>query len=145
MRRMYEREGVVVVGLALLGLALVLWLRGRERARDIPQGKVSGFTAAEVAVFLMAQYRAGLLHPEALEAAKQLSPPWFDPLVLALNKFVCVDVASGRYREALEWRAHWAAKLAGDNDALLRINEAEALACSAITAPQVGLGPSSGL
>lgn len=116
---MSEREVVVVVvAVGLVGLVIADGLRSRERARAIPQGKLSGFAVAEVGFFLMAQYRKGLLHPTALEAAKQLSPPFFDPLAHALNSFVCLDVASGRYREALEWRARWAAKLSGDTDAL---------------------------
>lgn len=127
---MSEREGmVVVVALGLVGLVVAEWLRSRERARAIPQGLLGGFAVGEVAFFLMAQYRQGLLHPRALEAAKQRSRPLIDPLAQALNSFVCLEVASGRYREALEWRTRWAAKPRGDSDALLKINEAEALAC----------------
>lgn len=127
---MSEREVVVVlVGVGLVGLVVAEWVRASERARDIPLGKLSGFAVSEVAFFLMAQYRKGLLHPPALEAAKQLSRPLLDPFANALNTFVCLDVAAGRYREALEWRGRWAAKLSGETDALTRINEAEALAC----------------
>ncbi len=126
---MSEREVLVVVVVMLAGLRMAAWVRSRERARDIPEGKFGGFAVAEVAFHLMAQYRKGQLHPRALQAAKQLAPPWLDPFAQALNMFVCLDVASGRYREALEWRSRWAAKPNGDHDALLKINEAEALAC----------------
>ncbi len=126
---MGEFAWVVLVGVGLLGVALANWVRRREQLRDIPRGKLGGFTVAEVAGFLMAQYRQGHLHPQALEAARQLSPPLIDPFAMSLNIFVCLEVAAGCYREALEWRPRWKATLSGDGDAVVTINEAEALAC----------------
>ena len=52
--RMSEREVVVVVvAVGLVCLVAADWVRSRERAGAIPQGKFSGFAVSEVAFFLM--------------------------------------------------------------------------------------------
>ena len=126
---MSQREAMVVVGVALLAFALFGRVRVLALARDVPQGKLGGFRLAEIVWFLGVRYDQGLLHPRALAAMPTVSPPPADLLATALNMLVCVEIGSGRYREALEWRSRWDAHPSGDADALLRINEAEALAC----------------
>lgn len=78
---------------------------------------------------LMALYRGyveGELDDARLEAMQHLPAPRWAKLHV-LNIAVVLEVAAGRYVEALAWRGRWAG--ASRNDELLRINEAEALAC----------------
>ena len=72
-------------------------------------------------------YRLGTLRADAL-AAYAVSNPTPPDLPYWQNTLVCLDVATGRYREALEWRARLREPPTGDSDKLLRVNEAEALA-----------------
>jgi hypothetical protein len=77
---------------------------------------------------LWCDYLCGEVNPKLLERTRSLRPGLFGGEVL--NRLVCLEVAAGRYRQALEWRSrwHWAKGDSSFLASLLLINEAEALA-----------------
>ncbi|MBL8917563.1 MAG: hypothetical protein JNJ54_01770 [Myxococcaceae bacterium] len=94
--------GIAAFGVA--GMWLAHWLRKRELAA-LRRGDWRGCTALEVAGVLWLDYLRGEVDPELLERATMLKPGLLRGD--ALNSFVCLDVAAGRYRQALEWRNRW--------------------------------------
>ncbi|MFT3711189.1 MAG: tetratricopeptide repeat protein [Archangium sp.] len=120
---------LAVIVFAFLGIALARWFRENERKR-VKNGDWSRATAMEVATVLWREYFRGVVEPELLHRATKLPPPRFFR-GLVINQLINLDVAAGRYREALEWRGRWNWKKRrfGFDDDVLRLNEAEALAC----------------
>ena len=78
-------------------------------------------------VLLFQDYFGGKLNPSLLESLYACTEKGLP--VRHANLAICMEVASGRYAEALRWRdrCHEAA-LKGEEELLLRINEAEAMA-----------------
>jgi tetratricopeptide (TPR) repeat protein len=78
--------------------------------------------------YLCAEYLQGRINPEALAALRACASPGM-LLLWNVNEAVCMEIAAGRYVEALTWRAVCPpARLRGEGELLLRINEAEAMA-----------------
>jgi tetratricopeptide (TPR) repeat protein len=128
-----QSSAVVIWALLIVFVIAGLWLAAWFRRREIEQirrGDWSSSSTLEISYALSRSYERGLVEPESLARAASLSRPWFF-VGSALNTFVCLDVATGRYREALEWRTRWAWKKRrlGFEDEVIRVNEAEALAC----------------
>jgi hypothetical protein len=114
---------VAVTGSAILvGIVLHTWRRTARLRRDITRGELTGATHGDIGFVLLREYGKGRLHPIALDAAAARPD---QPSLPLLNIYVCLEVAAGRYREALAWRHR--AKV--QPDGLVLVNEAEALAC----------------
>ncbi len=84
---------------------------------------------SRAAAVLYHDYSVGRVDPQRLESL-------FDRARAAtlshhcVNQLVCIDIAAGRYAEALRWRAHLVDAAAHpEMELLIRVNEAEALAC----------------
>ncbi len=120
-----------LVPLAVVGLGWTLLVVRRARVlRRLRSGELSGIGARPLVGVLYEEYGEGRLYPRVLEAAKVLPAPTGPLGVHVLNRLVCIEVAAGRYREALEWRGRWRTLAGtGDFERLVRINEAEAVAC----------------
>lgn len=109
-----------------------MWLAHLARRREVAairRGEWRGCTTLEVTGVLWLDYLRGEVNPELLERATSLKPGLLRGEVL--NWLVCLDVAAGRYRQALEWRNrwNWTEVGSGYQPSLILINEAEALAC----------------
>jgi tetratricopeptide (TPR) repeat protein len=124
-------EWVAIFSGVVLFLSALRWLLRPTAATPPPRlPDLTGVSSAEVALVLYRQYLHGQIHPAELERAQRLSAPRPEVLYTSLNYLICVEVAAGRYREALEWRARWPGESPDAHTAaLVRINEAEALAC----------------
>lgn len=119
-------RGLIPWAAALVGLVIVIVLRVQHKARlrrlvprpaDVPLALIS----------LYQEYVRGESNPPLLEALRVRALPELS--VGIVNLAVCVEVAAGRYQEALLWRNLCpASELKGDAELLLRINEAEAMA-----------------
>ncbi len=110
--------------------ALVVAAQYRQLTRRVVRGQLEGADAEDVTSVLYRRYEQGFTYPRALDAAQGLTAPTGEIGPLVVNLLVCVEVAAGRYREALAWRARWPEAVgAGEPERLIRINEAEALAC----------------
>lgn len=119
----------VLAVLAVVGLLISDWLKKRQLVR-IQNGDWRGASTREIATALWQAYFHGLVEPSHLERLAKLPAPFFF-LGQTINQFICLDIAAGRYHQALEWRGRWRWKkrALGDEDEVLRVNEAEALAC----------------
>jgi tetratricopeptide (TPR) repeat protein len=120
---------LAIVAFTVAGVWLAQWFRRREFAA-LRAGDWSGASTYDIGNALFAAYHRGELDPRQLDAVARREPPRFFR-GLAMNLFICLDVAAGRYQQALEWRARWkwSRRRLGYEDEVIRINEAEALAC----------------
>lgn len=75
---------------------------------------------------LYREYLAGRLNVPLLEALRLCAPKGLD--IGLINTAVCLEVAAGRYSQALLWRGLWSVAKPSEYELLVRINEAEALA-----------------
>lgn len=115
----------------LIGIAMLLWLAftlitgGQRRTRfdglkplpaDVPVGLWR----------LYRQYLDGHLNVPLLEALRGQAQKGLD--LNFINIAICLEVASGRYEQALKWRELWTGGKPDETELLVRINEAEALA-----------------
>lgn len=114
---------VAVTGSAIgVGMVVHAWRRTAQLRHLIKRGELTGATHADIGFVLLREYGHGRLHLAALDAAAARPD---QPTLPILNIYVCLEVAAGRYREALAWRQR--AKV--EPDGLILVNEAEALAC----------------
>lgn len=116
--------GLLVAALIWLIVAIVLEERLKARLRRLTP------TAADVPSamrLLFDEYAKGRMNPAAMYALRGCAVRGLG--LSTVNVAVCLDVAAGRYVEALSWRELCeAADLKGEKELLLRINEAEAMA-----------------
>ncbi|MBL8912013.1 MAG: hypothetical protein JNM17_15065 [Archangium sp.] len=113
--------GAVVVGLGALAVVYSRVLRAR-----VLRGDIARLTLGQIALPLFDEYEDGALYPTVLTQceARRNEPTTPD----VINKFVCLDVAAGRYREAMAWHDVSVAPR-NEPERLIALNVAEALAC----------------
>ena len=109
-----------------IGVAIVVFLQWRESnfARRIATGDFEGSSLGQVVPVLWNEYGAGRVRPDflaRLPTAGKLGPN-------AVQQVVCLDIAAGRYVEALRWQTQPRRHVA-ENERLLLLNLAEARAC----------------
>jgi tetratricopeptide (TPR) repeat protein len=119
-----ETWPVLIVGVLLFWLAVEFGLRRAMRLRLEKLEPRAGDVARAID-FLYQQYVAGLTNAEQLSALRSVTT---DVSFWTANKAVCIEVAAGRYTEALSWRELCPdAPAVRDMELLLRVNEAEAM------------------
>ncbi|MFT3711757.1 MAG: hypothetical protein QM817_29310 [Archangium sp.] len=106
---------------------MTAWLLAARRERRLLAGDFTGQDAATIGEALWRAYERGSIEPRHLERCAERASEFKQSRDL-LNRMVCLDIAVGRYREALAWRALEEPPL-NDEDRLVMLNQAEALAC----------------
>ncbi|MFZ5439182.1 MAG: tetratricopeptide repeat protein [Myxococcota bacterium] len=114
-------EWVVVVA----GSGVIVWLLWRRHVevQRIARGDFEGAAVDDILHVLWNEYVQGHVEPEWLARL-----PKGKPGLNGQNQLVCLEVAAGRYQEALAWRDRKPGVIA-EHERLITLNLAEALAC----------------
>lgn len=116
----------VIIGAGVVLVAVVLVAQARLARARVLRGVLADLPLEEIAKILYDEYDEGVLYPAVLAKCAARKNDSLLPIVR--NRMICLDVAAGRYREALEWHDANATPR-DDLERLLLLNLAEALAC----------------
>jgi predicted negative regulator of RcsB-dependent stress response len=103
-------------------------VREQLRVRAVRAGRFGDERAETIVTILWAAYEDGYVAPEVLarceaERERFSSPPH------VLNRVLCLEVACGRYAEALAWKSPEGGAGDDEYERLVHLNLGEALAC----------------